>query len=359
MDSINDTSAQLIKVITDDLLARVKQQVQKAVTDNVTVALSRLDIPTLVREHISNVLNSSAKTYNFPERSIKGSSVNPDGLYIKAEQIAAGVIRNFESTGIQDKSSETQVTIMDNATVFENQLVANDLHIAGSAVIDGDLLLKGTLNNTSQLFKELEERSAQTMRAELRDGMYAEFSNLVFDKIKHEGLDATVFKYAGRPFVSENSLASTILNSNLQKVGALKELQVIGETLLDETLYVSNNRVGVNTINPESALDIWDQEVEIQVGKIEQNTAFISTPRNQRLIFGSNKNYNLVCNPDGSVSVSMLHLNGVRHTSSAVTPADDSPKGTIVWNSNPSIGAPIGYVSLGGARWAQFGKITT
>lgn len=359
MDSINDMSAQLIKVITDDLLAKVKQQVQKAVIDNVSVALSRLDVPTLVREHISNVLNSSAKTYNFPERSIKGSSINPDGLYIKAEQIAAGVIRNFESTGIQDKASQTQVTILDNATIYENQLVAKELHIAGSAIIEGDLLLTGTLNNASQLFKELEERSAETMRKELRDGMYVEFSDLVFDKIKHEGLDATVFKYGGKPFVSGNALAPSILSSNLQKVGALKELQVIGETLLDESLYVSNNRVGLNTINPETVLDIWDQEVEIQVSKVEQNTGLISTPRNQRLILGSNKNYNLVCNPDGSVSVSTLHLNGVRHTSSAVTPADDSPKGTIVWNSDPSIGAPIGYVSLGGARWAQFGKITT
>lgn len=359
MDSINDTSAQLIKVITDDLLSKVKQQVQKAVMDNVTVALSRLDVPTLVREHISNVLTNSAKTYNFPDRSIKGSSINPDGLYIKAEQIAAGTIRNFESTGIQDKASQTQVTIMDNATVYENQLVAKELHIAGSAIIEGNLMLTGKLSNTSELFKELQERSAETMRSELRDGMYTEFSNLVVDKIKREGLDATVFKYAGRPFISDNSLASTILSSNLQKVGALKELQVIGETLLDETLYISTNRVGVNTINPETVLDIWDQEVEIQFSKIEQNTGLISTPRNQRLIFGSNKNYNLVCNPDGSVSVSTLHLNGVRHTSSAITPADDAPKGTIVWNSDPSIGAPIGYVSLGGARWAQFGKITT
>ena len=358
MDSINNTSAQLIKVITDDLLTRLKQQVQKAVIDNVSLSMSRLDVPTLVREHISNILSSSAKTYNFPDRSIKGNSINPDGLFIKADQIAAGVMRNFESTGIQDKSTETQVTIMDNATVYENQLVAKELHIAGRTIIDGDLTLNGKLSNTSKLFKELEEHSAETIRNELRGGMYTEFVNLVFAKIKQEGLDATVFRYAGRPFISENGLAPGILNSNLQKVGALKELQVIGETLLDETLYVSNNRLGLNTIDPETVVDIWDQEVEIQMGKVEQNTALISTPRNQRLILGSNKNYNLVINPDGSVSVSTLQLNGVRHTSSPIAPADDSPKGTIVWNSDPTIGAPIGHVSLGGARWAQFGKIT-
>ena len=43
--------------------------------------------------------------------------------------------------------------------------------------------------------------------------------------------------------------------------------------------------------------------------------------------------------------------------SSETPPTDDQPMGTIVFNSNPSLGGPLGWVSLGGARWANFGII--
>ena len=357
MDSINDVTNQLVKTITDQLLSNLKQQVQKSVVDNVTVAMSRLDVPTLVREHISNVLNSSAKTYNFPDRSIKGNAINPDGLYIKADQIAAGVMRNFESTGIQDKATETQVTIMDNATVYENQLVAKELHVAGTAVIEGDLDLKGNLANGSKFFKDLANYSTNAVKTELKDGIFAQFTDDVFNKIATEGLDPQVFKYQGHRLIKDNTLAPTILNSNLQKVGALKELQVIGETLLDETVYVSNHRLGVNTMDPEATLDIWDQETELTFSKHELNTGMLGTPKAHRLVLSSNNNYNLVLNPDGSVSVAVLNLNGVRHTCSDEAPIEDAPRGTIVWNSNPKIGDPIGYVSLGRGKWANFGTI--
>ena len=46
------------------------------------------------------------------------------------------------------------------------------------------------------------------------------------------------------------------------------------------------------------------------------------------------------------------------HSSAAWQPTDNRQLGEIVWNEQPNIGAPIGWVSLGGARWAKFGTIT-
>lgn len=358
MESINDITGTLVKQITDEFLASLKQQVTKQITDNVAYQMSRLDIPTLVREHLSNVLNSSAKTYTFPNRSIHGSAINPDGLFLKGDQIAAGVIRNFESTGIQDKSTETQVTILDNATVYENQLVAKELHIAGNATIDGDLNITGSISAASKLFDELLNKSKDAIRGEMQSGMLASFRDDVLKQLHTEGLPADVIKYQNHRLVKDNSLAPTIMFSNLQKVGALKELQVIGETLLDETVYVSNGRVGFNTMDPEATFDLWDQEVEISAGKLEKDVGIIHAPKNQTLVIGANKNYNLVVNTDGSVTINTLKIGASRHSSSDEIPTADAPKGNIVWNTNPSLGAPIGWVSLGGARWAQFGLIT-
>lgn len=356
MDSTQSTDI-LIKQITDEFLSELKKQVTRQVTENVAYQLSRLDVPTLVREHISNILNENTKTYSFPNRSIKGSAIDPDGLYVRADQFAGGTFRNFESTGIQDKSTETQVTIMDNATVFENQLVSKQLHIASTAFIDGDLTVTGTLEVNDSFLNKVITASTDAFKSEISTGLFADFTDQVYQRIDTEGVKVDNIRYNGQPLISNHGIATSILNSNLQKVGVLKELQVIGETLLDETVYVSNNRFGVNTLDPEATVDIWDQEIQISMGKLEKDFGIIGTPRSQTLILSSNKNYNLTLLPDGSVAVNEIRIGASKHSSADKAPTNDAPAGSIVWNSSPEVGQPIGWVSLGSARWANFGTI--
>jgi hypothetical protein len=358
MDSINDLTNALVKQITDNFLLNLKKEVAKQISDNVAFQMSRLDIPTLVREHLSNVLNSSAKTYNFPKRSIHGSSIDPDGLFIKADQISSGIIRNFESTGIQDQSTSTQVTIIDNATVFENQLVAKELHVAGDSVIQGNLTISGNITRNTKLFDDLLEVSKSAILGELGNGMLSDMQESILNHINTNGLSADVIKYQNHRLIRDNTLAPSILFSNLQKVGALRELQVVGETLLDETVYISNHRLGINTMDPEETFDLWDQEVEVTISKLEKDVGIVETPKNQTLVISANKNYNIVCNTDGTVTINNLKIGKSNHSSSDELPTTDMPKGNIVWNTNPHMGGPIGWVSLGGARWASFGTIT-
>lgn len=358
MESLNDSTSILIKNITDSFLVTLKQQVTKLVSDNVTAQLQRLDVATLTREHLTKVLNSNAKTYNFPDRSIKGSSVSPDGLYLKADQIAGGVYRNFESTGIQDKATDCQVTILDNATVFENQLVAKTLHVAGDTIVEGNISVTGTLSHDSSLFKAVVAHSLDAVRGEMKDGLLASFRDQVFEKISSEGIDPANIKISGKALVENNTLAPSVLFTNIQKVGALKSLQVVGETLLDETLYVSTRRVGINTLEPAYTFDLWDQEIEITAGKFTKDAGVIGTPRPHHLILSSNKNQNLILCPDGSVSIELLRIGSVSHSSADKMPEVDAPKGHVVWNSDPKLNDAIGWVSLGGARWAKFGTIT-
>jgi hypothetical protein len=359
MDNINDATAILVKNITDNFLKALNHQVNQLVTDSVKEQLKRIDVATLSKEYINSVLTSNPRTFNFPDRSIPGSAVNPEGMFIRPESIIGGTHRNFESTGIQDKASQCQVTILDNATVYENTLVANELHVATNAIITGNLNLGGTIPADSQVFKDLLSHSITAIHGEMANGMLSTFRNQVLDEIQDRGIPAGAIKVkGGHSFINDTTLAPTILNSNLQTVGALKELQVIGETLLDETVYISNNRVGINTMDPEAVLDIWDQEVEVTISKLRQDTAQISMPRNQTLIFGANKQNNLAINPDGSVSVTNINIGGSSHSSSAAVPGNDAAPGSIVWNIRPDIGSPVGWVSLGGARWAKFGTIT-
>lgn len=356
--SQNDQTQILIKSLTDNFLSDLTTQVSRTVLNTVAQELNKIDIPTVVREHVSNIINSRTKTFEFPDRSVPGRSIDPEGLWIKADQIAGGTVRNFESTGIQDKATGTQLTILDQATVFENQLVTKELRVAGDAIVEGNLNISGTVPKESKLFADVIESTVEAVRGEMKDGLLASFKDLVIEDIKFNGFSTDFVKVQGQRLVKDGALAPAVVSSNLQKVGALKELQVIGETLLDETVYVSQNRVGINTLDPEAVVDIWDQEVQISIGKFEKDMALIGVPKAQRLVLSANRQHNLVANPDGSVSVTAIKIGAMRHSSSDTMPSDDRQQGTVVWNSDAKVGDPIGWVSLGGARWAKFGIIS-
>ena len=160
-----------------------------------------------------------------------------------------------------------------------------------------------------------------------------------------------------RSIIEGNTLTTTVLHSNLQSVGVLKDLQTAGETLLSETLYTTSKRVGINTMDPSLALSIWDEEIQIDIGKQSQNTAQISTPRGHSMILGSNGQKNITLTTDGAAVIPKLQIGNMQFSTAAAPPATNDPKGTVVFNENPSLGGPMGWISLGDARWANFGII--
>jgi hypothetical protein len=127
--------------------------------------------------------------------------------------------------------------------------------------------------------------------------------------------------------------------------------------LLSQTLYTTNKRVGINTVEPAHALSVWDQEIEFGFSKRETNVAVFETPRNHQLIISTNGKNNLTLMPAGGVAVDKISIGATTLTSASVPPNYDAAHGTIVFNSSPSIGGPLGWISLGGARWANFGFV--
>jgi hypothetical protein len=102
---------------------------------------------------------------------------------------------------------------------------------------------------------------------------------------------------------------------------------------------------------------VWDAEVEITVSKLKENVGLISTPRQQTLVIGSNRNQNIVLNTDGSTQIDDLRIGYMRFGSHDKPPNFTSDKGHVVFNSNPNPGGPMGWICLGGPNWANFGII--
>ena len=60
---------------------------------------------------------------------------------------------------------------------------------------------------------------------------------------------------------------------------------------------------------------------------------------------------------DGSVEVENLRVGNVPMSSATAIPNYQDITGTIVWNENPGNGSAVGWICLGGTKWAKFGMI--
>jgi hypothetical protein len=341
--------------LANNLYASVQTQSMDMVRDSITAQVGRIDFNQLCE----GVLLSAIKNSKF---ELPANSVNPDalvreGLLLTGDNIAGGIIRNFGSTGIDDRATTCQLSVFDDVTVVENNLVTRDLTVKGTTTIEGDLNVTGTMPESSPLFQNVVRAASNIVRGAMDQVVFGSYADLVFDRIKTDGLDLTRITVNGQEVVNGGILSSSITASNLQQVGQLKELQVAGETLLSGTLYTTKTRVGVNTIEPAQALSVWDQEIEIGFGKQSNNVAVIGTPRPHALVLSSNGKNNITLTPEGAVAINQLAIGDVTLTSGTTPPSDNRPKGSIVLNANPSLGGPIGWVSLGEARWANFGII--
>lgn len=352
VDSINPASIErridsLSGIITNNL----ELEARASVTELVNQQVKNLNFNELLSTTISAELNDRIKEVKFPDNSIPVSSIKTSDLKLTGDHIVGGIIKNFGSTGIDDRASSCIVTILDQAVVVENNLVTLDL------TVQGNLDVKGTVSETSDFYKQLTSSVTNSVQSGLNDVLFASFSDIIFNKIKDDGLDLNKITINGDEVISGTSLGYNITDSNLQRVGFLKELQVQGESLLAETVYVGNKRMGINTLEPSAALAVWDEEVEVTVSKEQTNFARLGTPRNQKLVLGSNRNNNVILHEDGKAQIDALQVGSTLITSAGTPPSYASQRGHIVFNTNPNPGGPLGWVCLGAANWANFGII--
>jgi len=345
------------KQITDTVNKNLAAATNKQITEFVNQKLAQINIQDSIAAVVQTALGENLKGTTFPAGSIHHSSVNFAGFQITGSAIKGGIIENFGSVGVEDRASHVQMTIMDHAVAFENPVYSPELNVTGNLTVNGQVVLYGGLDSDSPGFKQLVNKTSDAVREDLNDELFSGFSDTVFNQIKNQGIDLDKVSQGGREIVSGNRLGYHIVDTNIQRVGILNDLQTSGENLLCDTLYVTARRVGINTMEPTNTLSIWDQEVEFSVTKHSQDTGYIGTPRNQKLVLGSNNKQNLVLNPDGTVKVEHLDIGPIAMTSHNVIPNYPSRAGHIVWNTAPAEGGVIGWVCLGGAQWAGFGKI--
>jgi DNA-binding cell septation regulator SpoVG len=353
--NIDNQVTQIVQQVIDDITANIQQQVMTAVYKQISDLTSSIDLQVLFKEAMSSAVKS--RQFNFTAGTIPVTAIDFSKFTFSGDSVKGGIIQNFGSTGIDDQSTACQLTIMDTDTVVENNLLARSLTVKGNTIIEGDLNVTGIMPESSGVFRQIVSTVTNNVRTSLDQVVFQNYADMVLEDIKTNGLDLNKITVNGQEVISGSNLGNNITFSNLQRIGALQELQVIGESFLGQTAYVSNKRVGINTIEPGQALSVWDQEVEIGMGKQGSNTGIIGTPRSQTLIVSTNGKNNIVLTPDGGTTVNQLTLGGMSITTSDKPPSTNQPRGSLVFNNNPTLGGPLGWVSLGDAKWANFGYI--
>jgi hypothetical protein len=340
-----------------DTIAAAETKTKELVEAKVQESLSVVDFQKAITDSVGTIVADRMKEFVFPPNSIDPNALQITKLKISGDNIVGGIVENFSSMGIDDRASQVALTIFDENTVIENNLLTKDLTVEGSMTINGEFVVNGTVPEDSNFYKSLVAKTVHHTLNSVDNTLFDNYSRLVFDKIKDNGLDLNKITLNGAEIATPNSLGSAIVNSYLQTLGELKELRVSGESIMAQTLYVTPRRVGINTVEPSAALSVWDDEIEIVAKKKSQNVGFLGTTRQQKLVITSNNKDNIVLSEDGSAQIDDLRIGSMRFTTSTVPPNYVSERCHVVWNTNPNPGGPLGWVCLGGANWANFGII--
>jgi hypothetical protein len=346
---------QTLTQITNQLSTSLAKSANEQITAEVARRVAVMDIGPIIQSIVENKINNLVQTGAFGKESIDHSSINFKGFKFSGDVVKGGIIENFGSTGIDDRATQVQMTLMDQAVAFEKAVWTPSAIIKGKLTVEGDLVVLGDIDSNSPAANTLANMAVEKINADTE--LLELHGDAMLASIGQKGIDLKRITQDGREIVNGNQLGYQITDSNLQRVGMLRDLQTQGEALLSDTLYVTGKRVGINTIEPSAVFVVWDEEVELVITKHSSDTGYIGMPRFQRLVLGSNNKDNLILDTDGSVEIENLRVGNTPMSSATAIPDYNAITGTIVWNENPAQGGPVGWICLGGARWAKFGII--
>jgi hypothetical protein len=303
-------------------LEKIERQISQTMVDKIITHLSRTDITPIIKQHVEENIAVFRKD----------------------------ILEKFSSTGIDDRATACQLTVMDETVVIENQLTVKNINVVNAAVMQ-DLVVIGSVNidnaSWNHLSDGIADRTLKSLSQEWREILVSQ----VADQIKQGGIEFDQVTVGGEPLIQDNVLSRTITDSSLQKVGVLRDLQVKGEAHLNNTVSVMNRRLGINTQTPEMALSVWDEEVSIIIGKHKAKQAYIGTSRDSGVAIGVNRVPHIEIDTDGLTTVKKLRVGLHRIGHDTQVPGWSGTRGDLVFNTSPGPDRVFAWVCLGAHRW--------
>jgi hypothetical protein len=261
-------------------------------------------------------------------------------------------VNDYFMSSIVNQSSKPQLTITDKYVVNENEFISNDVTVERDLVVKGSLSLRGRINVDNPSWDELKQHIRSSVVAEIGNQSRTDLIEDVKKSVFMEGVAIENALVNGEPLINVDTLAGKITESKLKSVGTLRELDVKGTTTLNNnTLNVLNTRIGINTEKPTMALELWDQEVAITLGKQSKDTGFIGLRKKGDLHIGVNQTGDIQIDEEGVVRINKLKIGRNTISWANIVPGYAGLLGDIVFSTNK---VANGWRCTGGHNWSQF-----
>jgi len=343
------------------LAATIEQQIRMSVDQSVENYVEKvIEELTLNPQWVSKIENLVNQTF-LQKFSEQLSTIDFDSLMLK--NLDQGLDRwkdrlkqDFETHGISDRATATQLKITDGSVKVQDELKSSSLVVDTDADVNGtltvkNLILRGTVNTDNDSWNELSTKLAEQALKLTTEQWQQDLVQQVLDRARISGITFKDVRVGNESLITDNRLSSTITDTSIESLGKLRALEVGGPANINDMLTVSNRRVGINTAEPEMALGIWDEEVSIVAGKVSKQHGYIGTSRLQNLSIGVNRVSQIEIDTDGLTTIKQLRVGQHRIGHATEVPGHNGTRGDLMINSDPKPETPFAWICLGGFRW--------
>lgn len=146
------------------------------------------------------------------------------------------------------------------------------------------------------------------------------------------------------PVLSYDTLGLSVTKSNLRSVGNLNSLEVTGDAVLGGFAFFNSsfNKVGIGTEDPQLALDILENNVEIVIGSAEIDVATIGVHSNHALNIITDNQTRIAVSNKGDISIpGSLNVTGAVVTGGDLTVGGTLTVATIIADTRIDRAHPI------------------
>lgn len=339
MEVMNENS--FTEHINDIVKVEAAQQIQIITQAVVRENLATADISKIIDDKIQRTVTTNLVNVKLPENSIHPNAIDWSKQPLNGSYVRGGMIREFSSTGIDDKAKNVQLTILDDHVVTEGEFTAMNI-TAAENITAKNLSLTGTL----EIGTEIIDHGPFSQMIQMHAGMVVDEALEPYKQLLING----------QSIVNNGVLAPSVTQSNLRKIGNLSDLNVLGDAKFSETMFVSeHSKVGINTEEPRGALTVCDEDAEFSLTRTKRRTMFVGSTRDTDIEIGSHNQTQITLKQDIVDIANAVRVMGIKFSVSPGIPEYIGEMNEIVLISSARDDQAKFYICRGGNKWQALG----